>query len=94
MPAEDLQTEVGRLKTSLRHERFANGRQQGHQIVGGLGLFIAKSFLERSEARVTFANRVFPAHGAVVRVHWYRHDLESHHDLAGIIPATPDETAI
>jgi two-component system sensor histidine kinase RegB len=38
----------------------------------GLGLFIAKTLLERSGATVTFANASEPGKGAVVRVEWPR----------------------
>lgn len=36
----------------------------------GLGFFIAKTLLERSGAKLTFANRTFPGRGAVVTVRW------------------------
>lgn len=42
----------------------------------GLGFFIAKTLLERSGAVLTFENRVFPARGAVVRIHWRREEFE------------------
>ena len=42
----------------------------------GLGVFIAKTLLERSGARVVFANRTFPDHGAVVKVTWPRAKFE------------------
>jgi two-component system sensor histidine kinase RegB len=38
----------------------------------GLGLFIAKTLLERSGATLRLANRTAPARGAVVRVSWPR----------------------
>jgi two-component system, sensor histidine kinase RegB len=38
----------------------------------GLGFFIAKTLLERTGARLHFANRTAPATGAVVRVVWPR----------------------
>jgi len=45
-----------------------------HHEAGGLGLgfFIAKTFLERSGARLRLANRPPPASGAVVRISWPR----------------------
>jgi two-component system sensor histidine kinase RegB len=45
-----------------------------HHEAGGLGLgfFIAKTFLERSGARLRLANRQPPANGAIVRVTWPR----------------------
>jgi two-component system sensor histidine kinase RegB len=42
----------------------------------GLGLFIAKTLLERSGAKLVFANRAAPAQGACVRVRWARADFE------------------
>lgn len=39
----------------------------------GLGLFIAKTLLERSGAVVSFSNAVEPGRGAVVNVSWPRH---------------------
>src|SRR6266567_2155801 len=42
----------------------------------GLGVFIAKTLLERSGAALGFANRAAPGHGATVRVHWRREDYE------------------
>ena len=38
----------------------------------GLGLFIARSFLERSRATLRFGNAVAPASGAVVTIEWPR----------------------
>ena len=49
----------------------------------GLGVFIARTLLERTDARVTFANRVFPDHGAVVTIPWPR-DLFDADSVAGI----------
>jgi two-component system sensor histidine kinase RegB len=42
----------------------------------GLGLFIAKTLLERSGATLDFGNRSFPQRGAVVTVRWNRSDFE------------------
>jgi two-component system sensor histidine kinase RegB len=42
----------------------------------GLGLFIAKTLLERSGATLVFANRTSPEHGASVRVCWASPDFE------------------
>jgi two-component system sensor histidine kinase RegB len=43
----------------------------------GLGIFIARTLLERTGATVTFTNRTFPDHGAVVRIVWARESFES-----------------
>jgi two-component system sensor histidine kinase RegB len=42
----------------------------------GLGFFIAKTLLERSGAKLTFANRNFPEQGAVVTIRWPREVFE------------------
>ena len=42
----------------------------------GLGFFIAKTLLERSAAKLAFANRKWPDHGAVVSVRWQRADFD------------------
>ena len=42
----------------------------------GLGFFIAKTLLERSDATLTFANQTFPRSGAVVTVRWPRAEFE------------------
>ena len=41
----------------------------------GLGFFIAKTLLERTGANLTFENRVPPATGAVIGIHWPRKAL-------------------
>jgi two-component system sensor histidine kinase RegB len=43
----------------------------------GLGIFIARTLLERSDAEVAFSNRTFPEHGAVVRIAWPRASFET-----------------
>ena len=43
----------------------------------GLGVFIARTLLERTGASVSFANRVFPDHGAVVTIVWPRASFET-----------------
>src|SRR6266478_1020264 len=50
----------------------------------GLGVFIARTLLERTGAKVSFANRIFPDHGAVVQIAWPRSRFE-----AGEIAAEP-----
>jgi two-component system, sensor histidine kinase RegB len=42
----------------------------------GLGLFIAKTLLERSGASIAFANRARPETGAIVRISWPREAFE------------------
>jgi len=55
-------------------EPYLSRRQGGRGL--GLGVFIAKTLLERSGARVEFANRTFPGHGAVVKISWPRKGFE------------------
>src|ERR1700720_1319698 len=50
----------------------------------GLGVFIARTLLERTGAKVSFNNRIFPDHGAVVQIAWPRNRFE-----AGEIAAEP-----
>jgi len=47
----------------------------GHEGMG-LGIFIAKTLLERSGAQVHLSNRQLPAKGALVRVSWPRAEID------------------
>jgi two-component system, sensor histidine kinase RegB len=58
--------------TSRRRRREAEDEPSGL----GLGFFIAKTLLERSGAKLAFANRTTPEHGAVVHVRWDRADFD------------------
>ena len=49
----------------------------------GLGFFIAKTLLERSGATMTFENRRGPGRGAVIKLHWPRHEFERTLSFAG-----------
>jgi two-component system sensor histidine kinase RegB len=63
-------------------EPYVTTARQRHNLRGeagaglGLGFFIAKTLLERSGARLTFANQPPPQRGAVVGVAWRRNDFE------------------
>jgi two-component system sensor histidine kinase RegB len=65
-------------------EPYVTSRRRVHRSVDieagglGLGLFIAKTLLERSGAKLVFANRAAPEQGASVRVRWARADFEEH----------------
>jgi len=48
----------------------------------GLGLFIAKTLIERSGAEMVFSNATLPATGAITRITWRRADFE--HDVEGV----------
>src|SRR5882757_1792795 len=50
---------------------------EGERSGLGLGVFIARTLLERTGAKVSFANRTFPDHGAVVHIAWPRARFEA-----------------
>ena len=60
----------------LSRRRGADEGQSEHHGLG-LGVFIARTLLERTGARVSFTNRVFPDHGAVVQIAWPRDRFEA-----------------
>src|SRR6516165_8617434 len=64
--------------TSRRH--IANTSEESSGL--GLGFFIAKNLLERSGATLSFENRAFPAHGAIISVRWPRADFEQRANFA------------
>jgi len=66
--------------TSGRLRRMNVGTEGGGGL--GLGLFIAKTLLERAGATLEFANRAAPKHGAMIRVRWNRSDFEHPPDFA------------
>jgi two-component system sensor histidine kinase RegB len=55
------------------------GDDRAHHEAGGLGLgvFIAKTLLERTGARLTFRNNDPPGHGACIRVVWPRPRMDT-----------------
>ncbi|MBX9710486.1 MAG: ActS/PrrB/RegB family redox-sensitive histidine kinase [Xanthobacteraceae bacterium] len=62
-------------------EPYLSRRPPGEEGPGehrglGLGVFIARTLLERTGAKVLFSNRVFPDHGAVVSIVWPREDFD------------------
>jgi two-component system, sensor histidine kinase RegB len=71
--APDLLKRIGEPYLSRRHDG-----EEGQRARSGLGLgvFIARTLLERTGAKVSFANRVFPDHGAVVQIVWPRSRFE------------------
>jgi two-component system, sensor histidine kinase RegB len=72
--APDMLNRIGEPYLSRR--RSADEAQNGHSGLG-LGVFIARTLLERTGAKVTFTNRVFPDHGAVVQIIWPRGVFEA-----------------
>jgi two-component system sensor histidine kinase RegB len=59
--------------TRRRTQEEIGGERRGL----GLGVFIARTLLERTGAKVSFANRTFPEHGAVVQIAWPRQRFEA-----------------
>ena len=72
--APDMLNRIGEPYLSRR--RSADEAQNGRTGLG-LGVFIARTLLERTGAKVTFTNRVFPDHGAVVQIVWPRSLFEA-----------------
>jgi two-component system, sensor histidine kinase RegB len=63
-------------------EPYLSRRRSAEEAPGehtglGLGVFIARTLLERTGAKVSFTNRTFPDHGAVVQIAWPRTSFES-----------------
>jgi two-component system sensor histidine kinase RegB len=71
--APDLLKRIGEPYLSRRRE---SEEAQGARSGLGLGVFIARTLLERTGAKVSFTNRVFPDHGAVVQIVWPRSRFE------------------
>ena len=72
--APDIIKRIGEPYLSRR--RGPDDGQSGHRGLG-LGVFIARTLLERTGATVSFTNRVFPDHGAVVQIAWLRQRFEA-----------------
>ncbi|WP_121060980.1 sensor histidine kinase RegB [Chachezhania antarctica] len=86
---------IGRIGDPfMRRRKSDRDRSQRPEYEGmGLGLFIAKTLLERSGAELTFANGSDPYHpdgadriGAIVEVVWPRHSIDARADQ-NFIPA-------
>jgi two-component system sensor histidine kinase RegB len=68
---------IARLGEPYVSSRGRDRSKQDADSAGlGLGFFIAKTLLERTEAVLAFANRTPPDHGAVVHVRWDRADFD------------------
>jgi two-component system sensor histidine kinase RegB len=70
----DLLNRIGEPYLSRR--RNADVTPSEHHGLG-LGVFIARTLLERTGAKVSFSNRIFPDHGAVVQIGWPRERFEA-----------------
>jgi two-component system sensor histidine kinase RegB len=71
----------------LSRRRGTEDPQAGRRGLG-LGVFIARTLLERTGAKVSFRNRTFPDHGAVVQIAWPRSRFEADENAA--MPADQD----
>jgi two-component system, sensor histidine kinase RegB len=72
--APDMLKRIGEPYLSRRRSADeASGEHSGL----GLGVFIARTLLERTGAKVSFSNRIFPDHGAVVQIAWPRDRFET-----------------
>src|SRR6201993_74416 len=71
--APDILKRIGEPYLSRRRSTEETGREHGGL---GLGVFIARTLLERTGANVSFSNRMFPDHGAVVQIVWPRMAFE------------------
>src|SRR5258708_4035702 len=72
--APDMLKRIGEPYLSRRR----SGDEEPSEHSGlGLGIFIARTLLERTGAKVTFRNRIFPDHGAVVQMTWPRSSFEA-----------------
>ena len=80
------------ITTRPSGQRSADSQLEGSGL--GLGFFIAKTLLERSGARVTVANRLEPATGAIVRISWPRteFDLPQNPSRRAEVADAPPET--
>ena len=72
--APDMLKRIGEPYLSRR--RTADDAQSERSGLG-LGVFIARTLLERTGAKVSFTNRIFPDHGAVVHIVWPRSVFEA-----------------
>jgi two-component system, sensor histidine kinase RegB len=72
--APDMLKRIGEPYLSRR--RGGDEAQSSHGGLG-LGVFIARTLLERTGAKVSFTNRTFPDHGAVVQITWPRNRFEA-----------------
>jgi two-component system sensor histidine kinase RegB len=81
--APDILKRIGEPYLSRR--RGADDAPGEHTGLG-LGVFIARTLLERTGAKVSFTNRVFPDHGAVVQIAWPRDRFETTENLVEPAP--------
>ena len=68
---------LNRIGEPYLSRRRSNDEDQSEHGGLGLGIFIARTLLERTGAKVSFTNRTFPDHGAVVQIAWPRERFEA-----------------
>src|SRR6185312_13584867 len=78
--APDMLKRIGEPYLSRRRSADEAHRERAGL---GLGVFIARTLLERTGAKVSFSNRTFPDHGAVVQIAWPRARFEAEDSAAG-----------
>jgi len=78
--APDMLKRIGEPYLSRRRSADEAHRERAGL---GLGVFIARTLLERTGAKVSFSNRTFPDHGAVVQIAWPRARFEAEESAAG-----------
>jgi two-component system sensor histidine kinase RegB len=67
---------LNRIGEPYLSRRRGTDEDQSERTGLGLGIFIARTLLERTGAKVSFTNRIFPDHGAVVQIVWPRERFE------------------
>ena len=72
---QNFTSRIGDPFIGRRNRTDDRNKRPGYEGMG-LGLFIAKTLLERTGARLSFANRSAPGTGAVVQVVWRRSAVE------------------
>ena len=82
---------IGEPYITTRRET-ATGDGGGEAGGLGLGLFIAKTLLERSGAAIDLANRELPAKGAIIRVSWPRAVMDTTFAGGSGLETIPDAT--
>lgn len=89
--APEVLLRIGEPYVTTRGAPKRDGEEGGSGL--GLGLFIAKTLIERSGAQLTFGNAVPPLAGAMARIVWPRTALErkAPHISASERPFAPDE---
>jgi two-component system sensor histidine kinase RegB len=78
--APEILNRIGEPYVSSRRRKGGDSEESGL----GLGLFIAKTLLERTGGTLTYQNRGGPARGAIIAVRWRREDFERLPDSSAV----------